>query len=178
VILISISSRTPDLPSLRLVEARSFRIGVEALVAHLPSFLSSSLYFVSSHVPHMCILMISPQLHRKIIIRVVVIPALLPKMCVAVGDLCFLFCPVYSLVSLPCPLIHHPPPIFFLFWDNDVPSTGKSSNSSSSSSCAAGFLSALSGCSPFLGASVTTAFFVAALPWAEPDILAVCEGWW
>jgi hypothetical protein len=113
----------------------------------------------------------SPQLHGKVIIRVIVIPALFPKMCVAVGDLCLLFCPVCPNISF----ISFPRTPFFVQLRVYGPSTGKSSNSSSSSSCAAGFLSAFSGCSPFL-VSGTTAFFVSALPWAEPDILAVGRG--
>lgn len=101
----------------------------------------------------------SPQLYSKLIICVIIVPALLPEVCVAVGDLRLLFCPVYTAVSSSRDRLVR----------KSLPSTGKSSNSSSSSNCVAGFFSGASGCSPFLE-SPTTAFFMSLLPCAEPDI--------
>jgi hypothetical protein len=67
--------------------------------AHLPSFLSSSLFIVSPS-PISSTDTSSPQLNRKVVIRVIVVPALFPKMCVAVGNLCLLLSPVCRPISL------------------------------------------------------------------------------
>ncbi|KAL5431779.1 hypothetical protein PMIN05_009332 [Paraphaeosphaeria minitans] len=110
----------------------------------------------------------SPQLHRKLIARVIVVPALLPEMCVSSRNLRILLCPICIRQRTILEPIHSFLPAHSGAY---VPSAGKSSNSSSSSSCAAGFFSAAG--SPFLDLSSVTALVVAAEPCAAPDMVAV-----
>lgn len=83
-----------------------------------------------SSFPHLLQLLL--QLHCKVVGRVIIVPALLPEMCVAslLANL-VLLCPIYQRWSAL--VARH----FSL--RSSRPSTGKSSNSSSSSSCAALF---------------------------------------
>jgi hypothetical protein len=83
-------------------------------VPHLPSFFSSSLYNGQSPSEHLDKLSCSaqnhalplshddremrdsPQLHGKILIRIVVVPAFFPQVRIAVGNLRLLFGPVFN----------------------------------------------------------------------------------
>jgi hypothetical protein len=70
------------------------------LSTHLPNFFNSSLHSVSPYprtAPRLQpIIPNSPQLHRKVLIRVIVIPTLFPQMRIAVGNLCLLLSPVFD----------------------------------------------------------------------------------
>ena len=77
--------------------ARAFRRQRRPMVAHLPSFFSSALHIISPLYPQSVQQHPSlPQLHRKVLIRVIVVPALLPQMRIAVRDLRLLLCPVFD----------------------------------------------------------------------------------
>jgi hypothetical protein len=115
------------------------------------------------------------QLHRKVVARVVVVPALLPQMrrgglradFLFLGPVCFraLLASRFRKDALDLRV--------------RVPSTGKSSNSSSSSSCAPGFCGWRGWLVSF--ESETTALVVFWLPCAAPDMIGevlwvVCVG--
>jgi hypothetical protein len=89
------------------------------------------------------------QLRRKVFTRVVIIPALLPQMCVVTRHFCIFLGPVchHTMISICLPsyisacrqLVHSQQATSEA--QGNILSTGKSSNSSSSSNAAAGFAS-------------------------------------
>jgi hypothetical protein len=66
-------------------------------VSHLPSFLSSSLFQVSFELLLFKLLnkLRLPQLVGEILSSVVVVPALLPQVCLVAVGLCLLLAPIY-----------------------------------------------------------------------------------